>query len=107
MNFFTYLPNESDKSGFIALLAPKARTFSRGEGAEGSEATEADVEFGQKVNETGAFSDLLSGIDFKKSILCMLSSRPSRIPHPSRLSAVHLLPGRRQGGYAAPISSTS
>ena len=89
------------KLEFIVLLAPKARTFSRGEGAEGSKATEADVEFGQKANETVVFSDFLSGIDFKKSILCILSSLSSRIPLPARLSAVHLLPGRRECGFAA------
>ena len=32
------------------LLAPQARTFSWGEGAEGSEATEAEVECGRKAS---------------------------------------------------------
>jgi hypothetical protein len=45
----------------LLFIAPKAHTFSRGEGAEGSEATEAEVECGKKLGLNDTVSDLEIG----------------------------------------------
>ena len=58
-------------------------TFSRGEGAEGSKATEAEVECGRKVFDIRGFTDFLKDIPCQKSKHWSMSNHPSRIPHPS------------------------
>ena len=77
------------------LWRGSAPTFSRGEGAEGSEATEADVESGRQPTDMVVVSDLLMD-----NILESLNP----VPHPTVSPAFHTrplrghpLPGR---GYA-------